>query len=525
MSDNVSSKNYDLRTTTKIIFESLYHSEKAKQWFPTIHVIHNTESIDVKQLELDGIQYVARIKESIPYSVLKGTIESVDGTSKQTFEWTITPNETVKNWTRLTTKTISDKKQSRWISPLPAVGAAVGLIAILEHGFTSMSTAYAATAITSVSSLAPIVSQATTAAQTTSKGVMSSKTVLTAIVLSTVVAIGGGIMLADAYYSDPLLEYSLYPAQLPSELHGTTLIVTNVFSTDDKSEIVDYNCNIDSIVYDLEYTFDCFTENSLGNKETIRTTVSIKEPNNRLEPEAIDCISQNYVSTNNLTQEYPYLLELPNLSPSRIINLKNIHIKLMDDYYEDKEYASAKKHATIVLKYFNINDIQSLSTMGNLIRDQNRQNPLAVKCAIAIHDSSILLHTVWGKISLAEDYHVVGEYEKSIFWSSKIIDGYEQNNPDIEVDSYVNSLIIKANTLYRQSLDEQNGFDDAKMHYTLAHEIKESYDTWFGLGNIDRHETNFEGAMDKYQQARLLAQDTDEIDDAIQNISFAWNFT
>ena len=123
------------KATAKIIFESLYNNEKAKQWFPTIHVIHNNESIDTKQLEFDGIEYVARIKEAIPHSSLKGTIESLDGTSKQTFEWIITPNESVKNWARLTTKITSDKKQLRWISPLPAVGAAVGLAAILQPPF------------------------------------------------------------------------------------------------------------------------------------------------------------------------------------------------------------------------------------------------------------------------------------------------------------------------------------------------------------------------------------------------------
>jgi tetratricopeptide (TPR) repeat protein len=526
LNDNNSSKNYDLRTTTKIIFESLYDNEKAKQWFPTAHVIHDDELINIKQLEFDGIEYVVRIKEAIPYSFLKGTVESLDGTSARTFEWTITPNESVKNWTRLTTKTFSDKISPRWISPLPAVGAAVGLITMLESGFASISAAYAATTITSVSSLTPVIFQATTAVEITGKGtVVYSKVFLTAIVMSTIVASGGGILLADAYYSDPLLEYSMYPAQLPSELFGITLMVTNIFSTDDKSEIINYHCNIDSIIYDLEYTFDCFTENSLGNKETIRTTVFIREPNDRLDSEASNCVSQHYTSIDTAAQEYPYLSELPNLSPSRILNLKNTHIKLMDDYYENREYPSAKKHASIVLKYFNINDLQSLSTMGNIIRDENRKNSLDTTCAIAIHRSSLLLDTVWGKLSLAEDYHVTGEYEKSIFWSSTVMDEYKQGNVDVEIDSYVNALIIKANALYRLSLDEQNGFDGAKIHYTLAHEIKKSYDTWFGLGNIDRHEKRFGDAMEKYQQARTFAHDTSEIDIAIQSISQVHNMT
>ena len=120
MSDNSSSKNYDLRTTPKIVYESLYDNEKARQWFPTIFVIHNNESINIEQLQMDGIEYVARIKEAIPHSSIKGTIESLDGKTKQSFEWIITPNESVKNWTRLTTKTISTQIYVRLISPLPA---------------------------------------------------------------------------------------------------------------------------------------------------------------------------------------------------------------------------------------------------------------------------------------------------------------------------------------------------------------------------------------------------------------------
>ena len=194
----------------------------------------------------------------------------------------------------------------------------------------------------------------------------------------------------------------------------------------------------------------------------------------------------------------------------------------MDANYEKHDYASAKKHATIVLKYFHINDLQSLSTLGNLIRDGDRQNLAFAKCAITIHSTPFLVNSVWGKISLAEHYHVLREYEKSILWSSKVINDYELDL-DISVDSYVNSLIIKANALYRLSLDEQNGFDDAKAHYTLAHEIRESYDTWFGLGNIDRHEVQFTDALLKYKQARLLASDTDEIDNAIKSVLFALN--
>ncbi len=177
-----------------------------------------------------------------------------------------------------------------------------------------------------------------------------------------------------------------------------------------------------------------------------------------------------------------------------------------------------------MLKYFNINDLQALSTLGNSIRDNDRQDSALVKCAIAIHSTPFLSNSVWGEISLAEDYHVLGEYKTSISWSSKVINEYG-HNPNIYIDNYVNALIIKANALYRLSVNEQSVFDDAKTNYALAHEIRESYDTWFGLGNIDRHEGQFTEALLKYKQARLLASDTTEIDDAIKSISFATNTT
>ena len=405
MSEDVSSKNYDLRTTPKVIFESLYDSEKARQWFPTIEIIHNNDTVDIEQLKRNGIEYIARINYANPYSSIKGVIESLDGEEKQIFEWKITQNEEVKNWTRLTTINISEQRR-RWISPLPAVGVAGGLTALLASGFGSLSSAYGATAVSSASVMIPIASQSVTTQ--TGGGTGISKTVLTAIAISTVVAAGGGIVATDAYFSDPHVEYSLYPAQLPADLHGTSLTVTNVFSTDDKSEILDYSCNTESIVYGLEYAFDCTTRNSLGNEQTIKTTIAIKEPNNWLGEQAESCISQHLKSTDTMANEYTYLSELPNASPVRIDSLKTSHIMMMDDSYENYKFDEAKKHATIVLKYFNNNDIQALSTIGNVIRDENRKDISGTKCAMEIHSTPFILNTVWGKISLAEDYHVFG---------------------------------------------------------------------------------------------------------------------
>jgi tetratricopeptide (TPR) repeat protein len=79
-------------------------------------------------------------------------------------------------------------------------------------------------------------------------------------------------------------------------------------------------------------------------------------------------------------------------------------------------------------------------------------------------------------------------------------------------------LIIKANALYRLALEEKTGFDDAKIYYTMANKIRESYDTWFGLGNIDRQEEKFADALEKYNKAKNYATETDEIDLEIKRV-------
>ena len=515
MSADIVEKNYDLRTTSKKIFESLYDNEKAQQWFPSIQIAHLGETINREKLRADGIEYVARISHAKPNSLIKGTIVSLKDNEEQDFEWIITPNDTIKKWTRLTTKTTSRQKQNRWISPLPAVGAGVGILAILEGGFASMSSAFATT-VTSGSVLAESVATSSASSNT------MSKSVLTAIVVSTIVTASGGLIFADAYYSNPAVEYSIYPSQLPADYHGTAIIVNNVFSTDEKSEIISHRCDVEPIVYGTDYTFDCITENSLGNKETIRTTIFLKSPNDKLGPLASSCVNDNLVLPNDVTEKFPYLLNLPNLSPSKINMLKNDHIMMMDNSYEMRDYLSAKQHATIVLKYFNVNEFQVLSTLGNLLRDQDRQNPLGTECAVAIHKTPFLLNTTWGKLSLSEDLHVLGKYDESIVLSSQVIENYEHDKEDVSRESYANALIIKANALYRMALETDKEFEEAKVFYSKAHEIKQSYATWFGLGNIDRHQENFVDAFEKYQKARALTLDTAEIDEAISSMAFSY---
>jgi len=306
-------------------------------------------------------------------------------------------------------------------------------------------------------------------------------------------------------------------------LHGTAITVRDVYSTDDKSEIIHYDCDVKSVVYELEYSFHCITENSLGNKETISVTVPIREANNRLDPAATECVIRHYASLDNVTSEYPDLLDLPNES-TNLTKLKNYHIKKMDGYYQDRDYASAKKHATIILKYFNINDLQALSTLGNMMRDEDRNNVSAVQCAIAVHSTTLLFNLTWGKIALAEDYYVLGDFEEATRLSSLITDAYYPDHHDIPVVSYKNALIVKANALFRIAMSEKaDDIDDVRMHYSLAHEIEKSYDTWFGLGNLDRYKGDFESAKEKYLKAKEIvvndSKDTTEIDNELERVN------
>jgi len=510
----VKSKTIDIHVAISIVWERIL--KHSTEWFPEFYVVDKDNSVDWNFIRMNGIKYVATIEQSTFNSRLSGTMSSVDNQKdKLRFEWIFEQNPDHENWTRITMhfNEPSIIKKNKWWNVAPL--GAISLLILFENGFANIQAAYANSYTMSI--MPSMLSDSTTAITSTT----ISKKLLTAIMLSLSVAAGGGIFIGDAYYSDPFIEYSLYPTQLPAELHGALLTVNDVYSTDNKSEILHYDCDNESIIHELDYTFDCIAENSLGNKETVTTTIYVKEPVNLLGADATDCISQHYMLSNDITKNHPYLLDLPHVSPTYLSNLKQDHKKLMDDYYESHDYVSAKKHATIVLKYFDANEVQTLSTMGNILRDEDRSDLSGTQCAVVIHSTPHLYNTVWGKLSLAEDYHVLGNYNESIRLSSLVIDNYEKNNSNISEISYANALTIKANALYRQALDEQSGLDDAKMHYTMAHDIRKSYDTWFGLGNIDRQEERFVDALYKYQQAKLLVKDTDEIDKAINYVSFA----
>ncbi|QMU54728.1 MAG: hypothetical protein GKS07_07480 [Nitrosopumilus sp.] len=311
------------------------------------------------------------------------------------------------------------------------------------------------------------------------------------------------------------MEYSLYPVQLPAELHGTELRITGIYTGG--GDVSGYECDAEPIMHGLEYSFDCIVTNTLGYEQTVTTVVHVNSPRNYLDADAVDCVSQYDILSNDVTDEYPYLLNLPSFSPSRLDSLKNTYVKMMDDSFENHDYASAKKHAIIILKYFNGNDIQMLSTLGNVMRDEDRQNLENIQCAMAIHSTPFIGNTSWGTLSLAEDNHVLGNFERTSQLVSPIINHYEsydesEVNP-IEKTTYKNALIIKANALFRIAMAQQSDdVEDVRKHYAMAHDIEKSYDTWFGLGNLDRYLGNFEDALEKYKHARELARDTTEID-------------
>lgn len=499
MSEEILRKSVIIRSPIADVFQSLCDNQKVREWFPELYVTETNTSVDIEKLRSYNIQYIVRIEHEIPHSSITGTVESIDNTEdKLNFEWTLEKDDSVKNWTLLTITFVAPQAiiKSKWWGIVTA-GGTISLLTLLTNGFSNMSNAYAVT---------------TTTASTT-----ISKNLLVTIIISAVVTAGGGIILGDAYFSDPYVEYFVYPGQMPAELHGVSVTVNDVYSTDDKTEIINYDCNNESIIHELDYSFNCITENSLGNKESIITNVSVREPDNRLGADATQCVEQHYHmlsdDENDITKYYPYLSNLPNVSPSSLSNYKNTHIKLMDDYFTNHDYVNAKKHATIVLKYFSINDVQALSTLGNAMRDKDRNDINGVKCAIIVHSTPFLYSTAWGKLSLAEDHHVLHDFKKAANLATLVIKEYNSENPDIHETTYKNALIVKANALMRMAMAERaDDIENVRKHYTTAHEIEPSYDSWFGLGNLDRYVGNFADALEKYEQAKELATDTTEID-------------
>ncbi|MCH9658475.1 tetratricopeptide repeat protein [archaeon] len=494
-----------------LLFDDLQNPKKYSSYFKnTFLSITGTEQIPAYFQFIATISTTEEPSNTKESSRINGNIRSVtpdDDFQELGFEWTLTPIGADKTELHYRVYRESDPVISSPVinNPLYDVKT-MSLIGSSAAGIAAMAIIPATTIVSSTAGIG---------------GILISKSILMAIIISVAAVMGVGFI-GDSYYSDPNVEYSLHPEQMPADLHGASLYVQDVRSTDDKSEIVSYECDNESTIHDLNYSFECITTNSLGNKESVITDVSVRGPNNRLGDDATQCVEQYYVSTDGISRDYPYLSGLPDLSQSRLSDYKNTHVKIMDDYFAAHDYEGAKRHATIVLKYFNVNDLQALSTLGNVMRDEDRTDANGVNCAVTVHGTPFVANTAWGKLSLAEDHHVLGDYDESVRWSSQVIVKYNtQTDDDIHETSYANALVVKANALYRQAVVEHGGnFDEAKRHYNMAHDITPSYDTWFGLGNIDRQEGNFADALEKYEEAKKMTDgDSTEIDEAIISIS------
>ena len=486
------------------LFKNLMKPEKYSSYFSnTFLSITGAEKIP------DHFEFVATVMKSNTPSYISGTINSVqadDDFQELDFEWNLKRIDADHTEINYQVSSVSNPviPSSPIINPLYGVKT-MAIIGSSTAGITAMAVIPTTMIVSSVAGTG---------------GVLISKSILTAILLSVgVVAVGGGgVVVNDTYLSDPYIAYSLYPAQLPADLHGTELRINGFYLNDGGMASI-YECDSKPIIYGTEYSFDCTTTTFLGTQETITTTVHIKPPQIFLNADAMDCISRHDTLSDDVTDQYPYLLNLPSFSPTKLTNLKAEHIKTMDDYFEVRDYESAKKHVMIILKYFNGNDIQTLSTLGNTIRDEDRQNMENIQCAMVIHSTPFIANTAWGTLSLAEDNHVLGNFETASALTSQIINRYELGDQSIDEITYKNALVIKANALIRMAMEVQtkdvDKIENIRKHYTLAHNIEESYDTWFGLGNLDRYVGDFDDALEKYEEAKKWARDSTEINHEI----------
>ncbi len=490
-------------STAEQVFQDLMNPFKYSAFFDNTFL-----SVPGNEVIPEHYEFVATVKEHNKNDFILGTIDTVlpDESFKQlNFEWRF--EELGNNRTQVSYRIYDDDK-----TPLS------------EHSrYWNNKTKVLIT--TSTVGFGTIVASNTTVIMSTASasGIIFSKPAIAAIMITVAAISAGGLINDDAFLSDPRVEYSLYPSQLPAELHGTELTLNGILA-DDGSPISMYECDHEPIIRGLDYSFDCVVKNSLGIEQTVTTVVQIREPIRFLNNAAMDCVSRYDALPADVTYEFPYLQNLPELSPSRLVNLKNQHVKTMDDSFDDKDYANAKKHATILLKYFNGNDIQTLSTMGNIIRDEDRQNHDNVSCAMAIHSNPFIANTSWGTLSLADDNHVLGKFETASKLASLIIDRYESGDITIEEVSYKNASIVKANALFRivmaatdPDIDDigrqyAKEVEEIRYQYMKAHDIEPSYDSWFGLGNLDRYVGDFDDALEKYKEAKKMARDTTEID-------------
>ena len=88
-------------------------------------------------------------------------------------------------------------------------------------------------------------------------------------------------------------------------------------------------------------------KNNFGNEQQVSATIDLPAPDSQLSMEARHCIESHYEPDSDLEIEYPYLSKIIYVNDTKLNSLKKDHIKIMDDYFEDKDYVNSKKHADL----------------------------------------------------------------------------------------------------------------------------------------------------------------------------------
>ena len=202
MIDTVHSISYDYMCSRHDLFEELCDTSKARKWFPELFVTQPDTQLDLEKLRENGIQYIARINKTIPYSNISGTIESIDNTTdKLHFEWTLTRDPNVKNWTHLNMEFTEPVRvqRSRWWGA-PIIGTGGGLIALFESGLLNAQNAYASGTTNA------ILSKSVSVSPSSKGGSLASASSLKIAGIIAILAVGGIFGSVYANSSNTLLE-------------------------------------------------------------------------------------------------------------------------------------------------------------------------------------------------------------------------------------------------------------------------------------------------------------------------------
>ena len=145
MSSVFTNRSVFIRCNSKFLFEALCNSSEIRDWFPELYVTQQDIPANIEKLKDDKIRYIAKICDTIPYSKISGTIESVDNTiDKLYFEWTLEQNPDVENWTKLNfifTEPVEIQRSRWWFAPI--VGTGGGFMTLFEGGLMNVQNAYA----------------------------------------------------------------------------------------------------------------------------------------------------------------------------------------------------------------------------------------------------------------------------------------------------------------------------------------------------------------------------------------------